>query len=55
MRVRKLSASPLPSGLLDGIRGPLENSLSDFSAGFPFTVRQVTMRPGCLAIVGTTP
>jgi hypothetical protein len=55
MRVRKLSASPLPSGLLDGIRGPLESSLNDFSAGFPFAVRQVTMRQGCLAIMGTTP
>ena len=39
----------------DGIRGPLENSLNDFSNGFPFAVRQVAMRQGCLSIMGTTP
>lgn len=55
LRVRRLSASPLPAGLLDGIRGPLENSLNDFSNGFPFAVRQVAMRQGCLSIMGTTP
>jgi hypothetical protein len=55
MRVRILSASPLPAGLLDGIRGPLENNLNEFSSGFPFRVRQVAMRQGCLSIMGTTP
>lgn len=55
LRVRKLSASPLPAGLLDGIRGPLESSLNDFSNGFPFAVRQVALRQGCLSIMGTTP
>jgi len=55
MRVRSLTASPLPAGLLDGIRGPLDESLSEFSNGFPFRVRQVAMRQGCLSIMGTTP
>ena len=55
MRVRSLTASPLPAGLLDGIRGPLEQSLNEFSNGFPFRVRQVAMRQGCLAVMGTTP
>jgi hypothetical protein len=55
MRVRSLTASPLPAGLLDGIRGPLDNSLSEFSGAFPFRVRQVLMRSGCLSIMGTTP
>ena len=55
MRVRSLTASPLPAGLLDGIRAPLEESLNEFSSGFPFPVRQVLMRPGCLAVLGTTP
>jgi hypothetical protein len=55
MRVRSLTASPLPAGLLDGLRGPLENSLNEFSSGFPFRVRQVAMRQGCLSIMGTTP
>jgi hypothetical protein len=55
MRVRSLTASPLPSGLLDGVRAPLDNSLNEFSNGFPFAVRQVTLRQGCLSIMGTTP
>jgi hypothetical protein len=55
MRVRSLTASPLPAGLLDPIRGPFEQSLNDFSNGFPFRVRQVAMRQGCLAVLGTTP
>jgi FecR protein len=55
MRVRSLTASPLPAGLLDGVRGPLETSLNEFSGGFPFRVRQVLMRQGCLSIMGTTP
>ena len=55
MRVRSLAASPLPAGLLDGVRGPLENSLNEISTGFPFRVRQVLMRSGCLSIMGTTP
>ncbi len=55
VRIRRLSASPLPAGLLDGLRGPVETSLNEFSSGFPFTVRQVAMRQGCLSIMGTTP
>jgi hypothetical protein len=55
MRVRSLAASPLPAGLLDGVRGPLESSLNEISTGFPFHVRQVLMRSGCLSIMGTTP
>jgi hypothetical protein len=55
IRVRSLTASPLPAGLLDGVRAPLENSLSELSGGFPFRVRQVLMRSGCLAVLGTTP
>jgi hypothetical protein len=47
--------SPLPAGLLDAVRGPIESSLDDFSRGFPFTVRQVTLRQGCLGVMGTTP
>ena len=55
MRVRSLTASPLPAGVLDGVRGPLENGLNEFSNAFPFRVRQVLMRSGCLSIMGTTP
>ena len=55
VRVRSLTASPLPAGLLDGIRGPVQRALDELSSGFPFRVRQVLMRPGCLSIMGTTP
>ena len=55
VRIRSLSASPLPTGLLDGLRAAVEKSLDEFSSGFPFTVRQVAMRQGCLSVMGTTP
>jgi hypothetical protein len=55
IRIRSLSASPLPAGLLDGVRAALDRSLSDFSNEIPFTVRQVALRQGCLSIMGTTP
>jgi len=55
IRIRSLTASPLPAGLLDPIRALLERGFDDFSNGFPFTVRQVSMRQGCLSVIGTTP
>jgi hypothetical protein len=55
IRIRSLTASPLPAGLLDPVRAILENRLDDFSNGFPFTVRQVSLRQGCLSVTGTTP
>jgi hypothetical protein len=55
IRIRSLTASPLPAGLLDPIRAVLERGFDDFSNGFPFTVRQVLMRQGCLSVMGTTP
>jgi hypothetical protein len=55
VRIRSLSASPLPTGLLDGLREAVEKSLDEFSSGFPFTVRQVALRQGCLSVTGTTP
>ena len=55
IRIRSLTASPLPAGLLDPVRAVLERSFDDFSNGFPFTVRQVSLRQGCLSVMGTTP
>jgi hypothetical protein len=55
IRIRSLTASPLPAGLLDPVRATLEKALDEFSGGFPFTVRQVAMRQGCLSVMGTTP
>jgi hypothetical protein len=55
IRIRSLTATPLPAGLLDPVRAVLERSFDDFSSGFPFIVRQVSMRQGCLSVMGTTP
>ncbi len=55
VRIRSLTASPLPSGLLDPLRSAIDKSLDEFSNGFPFIVRQVAMRQGCLSVMGTTP
>jgi hypothetical protein len=55
IRVRSLTVSPLPAGILDPIRAILERGFDDFSNGFPFIVHQVWMRQGCLSVMGTTP
>jgi hypothetical protein len=55
IHIRSLSASPLPAGVLDPLRDVLERAFAEFSSGFPFTVRQVAMRQGCLSVMGTTP
>lgn len=55
IHIRSLTASPLPAGLLEPLRTALERALDEFSGGFPFTVRQVAMRQGCLSVMGTTP
>jgi len=55
LRIRNLSAGPLPSPVLDQIQAQVEKGLSDFSATFPFVVRQVALRPGCLGVMGVTP
>ncbi|HKY52123.1 MAG TPA: FecR family protein [Candidatus Limnocylindria bacterium] len=55
IRLRRLSADPLPAALLDNVRAALDEALREISNEFPFTVRQVAMRQGCLAIMGMTP
>ena len=55
VRVRSLTATPLPARLLDPLRSAVESGLDEFSNGFPFVVRQVAMRRGCLSVMGTTP
>lgn len=55
IRIRSLTASPLPAGVLDGVRSAVENGFNEFSSNFPFAVRQVAMRQGCLSVMGTTP
>jgi hypothetical protein len=55
LHVRNLSAAPLPSALLDGLQQAINQSATDATSGLPIVVRQVALRPGCMAIVGTTP
>jgi hypothetical protein len=55
LRVRNLSAGPLPAPILQQVQIAVEKGLNDFSSTFPFVVRQVALRPGCLGVVGVTP
>jgi hypothetical protein len=55
LRVSRLSADPLPPGLVDAIRGLAEASTADVSSAIPFLVRQVSFRPGCFFVSGVTP
>ena len=54
LHIRDLSAGPVPPALLQQVRGVIEQSAGNATDGMPFTVRQVVLRPGCFAIVGTT-
>jgi hypothetical protein len=55
LRIRSLRADPLPPALLDNLRAQVQTALADISSAFPFPVRQVVLRQGCLAVIGTTP
>jgi len=55
LHVRNLSAGPLPGPLLDQIQQAINQSATDATSDFPIVVRQVALRPGCMAIMGTTP
>ena len=54
IHLRSLSAGPVPSAILDQVRGSIEQSASSVSDAVPFAVRQVALRPGCFAVMGTT-
>jgi FecR-like protein len=55
LRVSRLSADPLPPGLVDAIRGIADTSTTDISSGIPFLVKQVSFRNGCFSVSGVTP
>ena len=55
MRVSRLSADPLPPGLLDVVRGLADTSTGAISGTIPFLVKQVSFRNGCLFVSGVTP
>src|SRR5437899_158487 len=55
MRVSRLSADPLPPGLLDAVRGLADTSTGAISGTIPFLVKQVSFRNGCFFVSGVTP
>ncbi|HUQ40937.1 MAG TPA: FecR domain-containing protein [Candidatus Limnocylindrales bacterium] len=55
LRLRNLSANPLPGVILDQLQGAFETAMNEFTARFPMVVRRVAMRAGCLGVMGTTP
>ena len=54
LHVRSLSAGPIPGPMLDSVRSAIEKNATDVSDQIPFTVRQVALRSGCFAIMGTS-
>jgi hypothetical protein len=55
LRLRTLSADPLPPAVVDGLRAGIEKALADATVDVPFLVRRVTFRQGCLGVSGVTP
>jgi len=55
MRVRSLSAGPVPAAIVEQIQSAINSGLDEFTASFPLVVRQVALRPGCFGVMGSTP
>jgi hypothetical protein len=54
VRVRSLSAGLIPQLILDQVRTQIDRAADESGLTFPFDVRRVALRDGCLAIIGTT-
>ena len=54
LHIRNLSAGPIPSAILEQVKAQIELNAGKVGDDVPFLVRQVALRPGCFAIVGTT-
>ncbi len=54
LHIRHLSAGPIPSVILEQVKQAIEDNARGVTNDVPFTVRQVVLRPGCFAIVGTS-
>jgi hypothetical protein len=55
LRVSRLTADPLPPGLIDAVKGLVDSSTADISGTLPFLVKQVAFRNGCFWVSGVTP
>ena len=55
LRFSRLSADPLPPGLVDALKAVAEGGSATFADQVPFLVRQVSFRSGCFFVAGVTP
>jgi hypothetical protein len=55
LRIRTIDMGPVPGAIKDQILTQINAALAQFAASFPLTVERVALRPGCFAIIGTTP
>jgi hypothetical protein len=55
LRFSRLSADPLPPGLVDALKAIAEGGSATFADQVPFLVRQVSFRSGCFFVAGVTP
>lgn len=55
VRLRSLDAGIVPDALKQQVADAIEAALADAGSDFPFTVERVSLRTGCLAVIGTTP
>jgi len=54
LKIRGLDLGIVPGAVKDQLIAALEKQLADSTDGFPLNVTRVAMRPGCLALMGTT-
>ena len=54
VRVRNLSAGPVPAAVLDQVRSQIESTVLSVTGSVNLTVRQVALRNGCFAVLGAT-
>lgn len=55
VRLRSLEAGIIPDALKQQVVEAIQAGLADAGSEFPFTVERVSLRTGCLAIIGRTP
>ena len=55
VHVSRMSADPLPPGLVDLVKGLADTSAAAVTDTLPFLVHRVSFRSGCLFVAGVTP
>jgi hypothetical protein len=54
LKVSHLAADPLPSVVVDAVKGIVDSTTADISGSIPFVVKQVAFRGGCFWVSGVT-